>query len=56
MIENGEGKDMVIVNALGQVVKMVKRLENDGRCNVTALKTGVYFIKIDSEVVRFVKK
>ena len=56
MIENGEGKDMVIVNTLGQVVKTVKRLENDGRCDVTTLQTGVYFIKIDSEVVRFIKK
>ncbi len=56
MIENAEGKDITIVNALGQVVKTIKRLDSIERLNVMTLPNGIYFIKVAEEVVRFVKK
>ncbi len=55
-IENAEGKDITIVNALGQVVKTIKRLDSIERLNVMTLPNGIYFIKVAEEVVRFVKK
>lgn len=56
MIENAEGKDMTVVNALGQVVKTIKKHENLNQFNVSTLPNGIYFIKAGDEVVRFVKK
>ncbi len=54
-IENAEGKDIEIVNALGQVVLSIKA-NNQSTININQLKNGVYFVKMGDEMVRFVKK
>lgn len=55
-IENAEGKDVTMVNALGQVVKTSKNHENIQRFNVSVLPNGIYFIIVGNEGIRVVKK
>lgn len=55
-IEHQQGKSIEIVNAVGQVV-FQQKTSNDSRLqvNVSAWARGVYFVKSDNEVVKFVK-
>lgn len=55
VIENAEGKDLEIVNALGQVVLSEK---NNRRTTfaIQHLSSGVYYVKTKEGMVRFVKK
>ncbi len=54
-IENVLGKDIDIINTLGQVVLSQKRMLN-ATINIRSLQSGVYFIKTKGEVVRFIKQ
>lgn len=54
-IENVLGKDIDIVNTLGQVVLSQKRMLN-ATINIQPLQSGVYFVKTKGEVVRFIKQ
>ncbi len=54
-IENAEGKDVTIVNALGQVVLSEKN-NHSSSFMLHQLICGIYFVKVGDEVVRFVKK
>jgi hypothetical protein len=53
-IENTEGKDIEIVNVLGQVVLSEKNIRHSS-FTIHHLEKGVYFVKTGGEVVRFVK-
>ncbi len=54
-IENADGQDVEIVNTLGIVVKTFQKAGTFGKLNVGDLPNGFYFLKIQNEVVRFVK-
>jgi photosystem II stability/assembly factor-like uncharacterized protein len=53
-IENAEGKDVEIVNALGQVVLSEKNSQHSS-FNIHHLESGVYFLKIEGQTIRFIK-
>jgi beta-glucanase (GH16 family) len=53
-IENADS-DISIVNVLGQVVLSLSKNINHPPLSIYHLKSGVYFVKIGGEMVRFVK-
>lgn len=53
-IENTEGKDVEIVNALGQIVLSEKNIQHSS-FNIHHLESGVYFLKIEGQMIRFIK-
>jgi chitinase len=54
-IENAEGKVVEIVNILGQKIKSFSPNNNQFPIAINELNSGIYFIKIDSELIRFIK-
>ena len=48
--------DIVIYNSLGQVVRKVDALSGDVQINISDLQKGLYFVKINNEVLKVVKK
>ncbi len=51
-IANAEGKDIVVVNSLGQVVASIENAAANQTINVTNFANGTYFVKVDAEVVK----
>jgi len=51
-VANAEGKDIVVVNSLGQVVANIRNAAADQTIDVTNLANGTYFVKVDGEVVK----
>ena len=56
MIENQEGKQATLYNALGQIVMMQSIENNIEKMEVSHLKSGVYFLQIDNQTVKIVKR
>jgi beta-glucanase (GH16 family)/photosystem II stability/assembly factor-like uncharacterized protein len=54
-IENAEGKDVEIINILGQKMGIYSPINNQFPILINELKSGIYFIKIDGEIMRFIK-
>jgi hypothetical protein len=54
-IENAEGKNIEIINVLGQIVLSFSPTNNQFPITINELKSGIYFIKINDEMVRFIK-
>jgi Secretion system C-terminal sorting domain len=54
-IENADNQEITIVNVLGQVVMSVPKAINHSQLIINQLKSGVYFVKMGNETVRFVK-
>jgi Secretion system C-terminal sorting domain len=54
-IENTENQAIRIVNALGQVVLYFPVMEQN-TVNIAALPSGIYFVRVGKELVRFLKK
>ena len=48
--------DIVIYNSLGQVVRRVEAMSGDVQINISDLQKGLYFVKINNEVLKVVKK
>ena len=48
------GTGIEIINILGQTVLHFPKL-NDNKINVSGLENGVYFLKMNGQVVRFLK-
>ncbi len=55
VIDNVSGKEIDIVNTLGQVVLSQKYMLN-ATINIQSLQSGVYFVKTKGEAVRFIKQ
>ena len=51
-IANAEGKDIVIVNSLGQVVANIQNAAANQTIDVANFANGTYFVKVDAEVVK----
>ena len=51
-IANAEGKDIVIVNSLGQVVANIENAAANQTIDVANFANGTYFVKVDGEVVK----
>ena len=51
-IANAEGKDIVVVNSLGQVVASIENAAANQTIDVTNFANGTYFVKVDAEVVK----
>jgi hypothetical protein len=51
-IANAEGKDIVVINSLGQVVASIENAAANQTINVTNFANGTYFVKVDGEVVK----
>ncbi len=49
-------KKVLIANTLGQIILEKKITQNDFEINVSNLKKGVYFLKIESHKLPFIKK
>ncbi len=54
-IENAERKNVQILNVLGQIVTSFYPTNNQFLITINELKSGVYFVKTDNEIVRFIK-
>jgi hypothetical protein len=54
-IENAEGKTVEIINILGQIIKSFSPNNNQFPIAINELNSGIYFIKINNELIRFVK-
>ena len=54
-IENAEGKNVEIINVLGQIVMSVSLNINHYPLSIIHLKSGIYFIKTENDMVRFIK-
>jgi chitinase len=55
-IDNAEGKSVDIVNVLGQVVASFSIQNNHSELDIHALNSGIYFVKTNGEMLRFVKQ
>ena len=53
-IENAEGKDLEIVNTLGQIVYYKNKI-NQTSFDIHHLQNGIYFIKIAGNIIKFIK-
>ena len=51
-IANAEGKNIVIVNSLGQVVANIENAAANQTIDVANFANGTYFVKVDAEVVK----
>ena len=51
-IANAEGKDIVVINSLGQVVASIENAAANQTINVANFANGTYFVKVDGEVVK----
>ena len=51
-IANAEGKDIIVVNSLGQVVASIENAAANQTIDVTNFANGTYFVKVDGEVVK----
>lgn len=56
MIDNQEGKQAVLYNALGQIVKMQSIENSNEKMEMSHLKSGVYFLQIDNQTFKIIKK
>ena len=54
-IENSAGKNVEIINVLGQIVLSFSPTNKQFPITINELKSGVYFIKTADEMVRFIK-
>ena len=56
-IELGDSQsDIVIYNSLGQVVRHYDNVSGEMQINVADLKSGMYFVKINGDVTKIVKR
>jgi chitinase len=55
-IDNAEGKTVEIINILGQTVKAFSPINSRAELAINDLQTGIYFVRSDGEMVRFVKQ
>ncbi len=55
IIENANGRDILLVNALGIPLQTFYHVENFEKLNIATLPNGVYFIKTAGVTKRFVK-
>jgi hypothetical protein len=51
-VANAEGKNIVIVNSLGQVVANIENAAANQTIDVANFANGTYFVKVDAEVVK----
>ncbi|MBR5983480.1 MAG: DUF2436 domain-containing protein [Bacteroidales bacterium] len=51
-VANAEGKDIVVVNSLGQVVANIKNAAANQTIDVANFANGTYFVKVDAQVVK----
>ena len=51
-IANAEGKDIIVVNSLGQVVASIENAAANQTIDVSNFANGTYFVKVDAEVVK----
>ena len=51
-IANAEGKDIIVVNSLGQVVASIENAAANQTIDVANFANGTYFVKVDGEVVK----
>ena len=51
-IANAEGKDIVVINSLGQVVASIENAAANQTIDVSSFANGTYFVKVDAEVVK----
>ncbi len=51
-ITNAEGKSIVVVNALGQVVASIDNAADNQTIDLSGLCNGTYFVKVDGTVVK----
>ena len=51
-IANAEGKDIIVVNSLGQVVASIENAAANQTIDVSNFANGTYFVKVDGEVVK----
>ena len=56
MIENQEGKQVTLYNALGQIVMMQSIENSNEKMEVSHLKSGVYFLQIENQTVKIIKR
>ena len=56
-IQLGENhSDVEIFNSLGQVVRRYENVSGDMQINVADMEAGIYFVKIDGEVTKVIKR
>ena len=51
-VANAEGKDIVVINSLGQVVASIENAAENQTIDVSNFANGTYFVKVDAEVVK----
>ena len=51
-VANAEGKDIVVINSLGQVVASIENAAANQTIDVSNFANGTYFVKVDAEVVK----
>ena len=51
-VANAEGKNIVIVNSLGQVVANIENAAANQTIDVANFANGTYFVKVDAEVIK----
>ena len=51
-IANAEGKDIVVINSLGQIVASIENAAANQTIDVSNFANGTYFVKVDAEVVK----
>lgn len=56
MIENQEGKQAVLYNTLGQIVMIQSIGNSNQKMEMSLLKSGIYFLQIDNQTVKIIKK
>lgn len=56
-IQLGENQsDMVIYNSVGQVVRRYDNVSGDMQINIADLNAGIYFVKVNGEVTKVIKR
>ena len=51
-IANAEGKDILVINSLGQVVASIENAAANQTIDVSNFANGTYFVKVDGEVIK----
>ena len=51
-IANAEGKDIIVINSLGQIVASIENAAANQTIDVSNFANGTYFVKVDAEVVK----
>lgn len=56
MIDNQEGKDAILYNTLGQVIKSFSISSSQEKISMQNLNSGLYYLQVGSSMIKIIKK